>query len=64
MDENYGLTVTINDDDIKAIEDKLPDLASWLTDNFESVGAQVVVLNSILEGLDTIKKEMENFNED
>ena len=64
MDENYGLTVTINDDDIKAIEDKLPDLASWLTDNFESFGAQVVVLNSILEGLDTIKKEMENFNED
>lgn len=62
MDENYGLTVTINDDDVKAIEEKLPDLASWLTDNFESVGAQVIVLNSVLEGLDAIKKEMENFN--
>lgn len=58
------MEVTINKEDIEMIEAKLPDLANWLIDNFESVGAQVIVLNSVLEGLDTIKKEMENFNED
>lgn len=58
------MEVTINEEDIEMIEAKLPDLANWLTNNFESVGAQVIVLNSILEGLDTIKKEMENSDED
>lgn len=56
------MEVTINKEDIDIIEAKLPDLANWLIENFESVGAQVIILNSIFEGLDTIKKEMENFN--
>lgn len=56
------MEVTINEEDIEMIEAKLPDLANWLTNNFESVGAQVIILNSIFEGLDAVKKEMENFN--
>lgn len=56
------MEVTINEEDIEMIEAKLPDLANWLTNNFESVSAQVIILNSIFEGLDAVKKEMENFN--
>lgn len=56
------MEVTINEEDIEMIEAKLPDLANWLANNFESVSAQVIILNSIFEGLDAVKKEMENFN--
>lgn len=56
------MEVTINEEDIEMIEAKLPDLVNWLTNNFESVSAQVIILNSIFEGLDAVKKEMENFN--
>ena len=34
------MEVTINKEDIETIEAKLPDLANWLIENFESVGAK------------------------
>lgn len=41
--------------DIKEIEKKLPDLASWLTSHFASYNACAVILSTVVDKVQEIK---------